>query len=512
MISKKYHAMVVAGIVALMGLFLIYYKVQILGMPFMPDETKPVYRIEAKINFEGQNKPVLVSMALPQLQAGTQIISEEASSSGYGFTKAKTSNGLRAEWAKRRVHGSQTLYYTFEFVLNDSMVQEEMKEKKNIKKQKKELLLDIPVALQSATKNLLKDIRWRSADPHSFTAQLIRDFSDKDPSQAVKILLAKSKIPKQDMLYHMLRYEGLTVRKINGLFIDETRRNFTLKPLIEVLHKNKWQRYDLEKGKIEKDKKFFVWREGGSSILDVTGAKKSKISFSVNKRQVPTRYLMENKKVIENSAVLDFSLFTLPVSEQNAFRHMLLVPFGALMVVFLRVFIGIRTSGTFMPILIALAFMQTSLVTGLIMFILIVSIGLVIRSYLSTLNLLLVARISAVVIVVITIMSFMSILSFKLGIEEAMTITFFPMIILAWTIERMSILWEEEGAKEVFIQGGGSLFVAVCAYFAMSNEWVGHVTFNFPEVLLILLGIIILMGRYSGYRLTELIRFKSFTE
>jgi hypothetical protein len=511
MISKKYHAIVVALVVSLIGAFLLYYKVEILGMPFMPDETKPVYRIEAKINFEGQNKPVLVSMALPQVQVGTQIISEEASSSGYGFTKAKTSNGLRAEWAKRRVNGSQTLYYTFEFVLNDSMM-EEKKDIKSPEKQKKELLLDIPIALQSATKNLLKDIRWRSADPHSFTAQLIRDFSDKDPSQAVKILLSKSKIPKQDMLYHMLRYEGLTVRKINGLFIDETRRNFTLKPLIEVLHKKKWQRYDLEKGKIEKDQKFFVWREGGSSILDVTGAKKSKISFSVNKRQVPTRYLMENKKIMENSAILDFSLFTLPVSEQNAFRHMLLVPFGALMVVFLRVFIGIRTSGTFMPILIALAFMETSLLTGLIMFVLIVGIGLVIRSYLSTLNLLLVARISAVVIVVITIMSFMSILSFKLGIEEAMTITFFPMIILAWTIERMSILWEEEGAKEVFIQGGGSLFVAVCAYFAMSNELVGHITFNFPEVLLILLGIIILMGRYSGYRLTELIRFKSFTE
>lgn len=510
MISKKYHAIAIATIVASIGLFLLYYKVQILGMPFMPDETKPVYRIEAKITFEGKNKPVLVSMALPEKQEGMQIISEEASSSGYGFTKAKTPNGMRAEWAKRRVEGAQTLYYTFELVLAESS--EKSKVKKEQPKQSKELLLDIPVALQSAAKNLLKDVRWRSADPHSFTAQLIRDFSDKDPSQAVKILLAKSNISKQEMLYHMLRYEGLTVKKVNGLFIGDVRRNFKLTPLIEVLHKNKWQRYDLEEGKIEKDKKFFVWRKGGSSILDVTGAKKSKITFSVNKRQVPSRYLMENKNIVQNSAILDFSLFTLPVSEQNAFRHMLLVPFGALMVVFLRVFIGIRTSGTFMPILIALAFMETSLVTGLIMFIVIVGIGLVIRSYLSTLNLLLVARISAVVIVVIAIMSFMSILSFKLGIEEAMTITFFPMIILAWTIERMSILWEEEGFKEVFIQGGGSLFVAVCAYFVMSNPLVGHITFNFPEVLLVLLGMIILMGRYSGYRFTELLRFKSFTD
>ena len=155
-----------------------------------------------------------------------------------------------------------------------------------------------------------------------------------------------------------------------------------------------------------------------------------------------------------------------------------------LVVAFLRIIIGLRTSGTFMPILLALAFMETELIVGLILFIAIVGFGLVIRSYLSHLNLLLVARISAVVIVVIAIMSLFSILSYKLGINEGLTITFFPMIILAWTIERMSILWEEEGAKEVYIQGGGSLFVASLAYFAMSNETLAYLSFNFPELLL----------------------------
>lgn len=165
-----------------------------------------------------------------------------------------------------------------------------------------------------------------------------------------------------------------------------------------------------------------------------------------------------------------------------------------------------------MPILLALAFMETKLLTGLILFVSIVGVGLVIRSYLSHLNLLLVARISSVVIVVIGIMSIFSILSYKLGINEALTITFFPMIILAWTIERMSILWEEEGAKEVYMQGGGSLLVAILAYFAMSNEWVAYLSFNFSELLLVILSIIILLGRYSGYRLLELVRFSPVKE
>jgi hypothetical protein len=176
------------------------------------------------------------------------------------------------------------------------------------------------------------------------------------------------------------------------------------------------------------------------------------------------------------------------------------------------VLVGIKTSGTFMPVLIALAFIQTSLVTGLVGFLLIVAVGLVIRNYLSYLNLLLVARVSAVIITVIAIISIFSVIAFRLGLNAGLTITFFPMIILAWTIERMSILWEEEGPKEVLIQGGGSLMTAVVVYLAMNNPVVRHITFNFLGVQLILMALILLLGNYTGYRLLELRRFKPITD
>ena len=120
---------------------------------------------------------------------------------------------------------------------------------------------------------------------------------------------------------------------------------------------------------------------------------------------------------------------------------------------------------------------------------------------------LLVARLGAVIIVVILLMAAMSILSWKLGITQAMTVTFFPMIILAWTIERMSILWEEEGPRDVLKEGGGSLLVATLSYLCMSNPIVEQLTFNFPELMLTLLGIVLLLGQYTGYRLLELQRF-----
>ena len=160
-----------------------------------------------------------------------------------------------------------------------------------------------------------------------------------------------------------------------------------------------------------------------------------------------------------------------------------------------------------MPVLIAIAFMQTSLGTGIVGFILVVAAGLVVRGYLSRLNLLLVARISAVIISVIAIISLFSVLSYKLGLTEGLKVMFFPMVILAWTIERMSILWEEEGGREVMIQGGGSLITAVLAYGAMQHPLVQHLTFNFMGVQFIVLALILLLGSYTGYRLFELHRF-----
>ncbi len=99
----------------------------------------------------------------------------------------------------------------------------------------------------------------------------------------------------------------------------------------------------------------------------------------------------------------------------------------------------------------------------------VVGFGLMIRSYLSRLNLLLVPRISAVLIVVIVLYMLLSIVGYRMGLEGTLNVTYFPMIIIAWTIERMSVLWEEEGPREGMVQGGGSLLVAILAYLVMTD-------------------------------------------
>jgi hypothetical protein len=186
-----------------------------------------------------------------------------------------------------------------------------------------------------------------------------------------------------------------------------------------------------------------------------------------------------------------------------------MVPIGAFLMLLLRNIVGVKTFGTFMPVLIAIAFRETQILAGVLLFVTVVGAGLLVRFYMERLRLLLVPRLTSVLIIVVILMAIVSIVSQRLGIEVGLSIALFPMVIMAMTIERMSIAWEERGAGHAVKEGIGTLLVASLAYLVMSWAPLEHLVFVFPESLLILLAATLLLGRYSGYRLTELFRFRA---
>ena len=315
---------------------------------------------------------------------------------------------------------------------------------------------------------------------------------------------------KVEAVDKILAHAQIPSKVVGVIELEDGRRRQTIQQMNQVWNGKEWILFNPQNANQVIAENILVWDESNVSLLDIIGGQNSQVHFSMIAQEVSPKQATLDK--VEADGLLNFSIHSLPLEEQAMFKTIMLIPIGALIVVFLRVIIGLKTSGTFMPVLIAVAFVQTQLVTGIVGFLLIVGTGLVIRSYLSRLNLLLVARISAVIITVIMIISVFTVVAFKIGLTEGLSITFFPMIILSWTIERMSILWEEEGAKEVMLQGGGSLATAVLVYLAMTSTYIQHLTFNFIGLQLIVLAGILLLGTYTGYRLTELRRFKPLAE
>jgi hypothetical protein len=489
------------GLLIVSGLGLTLHRHYTFDIPWLPGEQRQTWSIEAKVEFEAQDKEVLASLAIPGTQPGFTQLSQQTASPGYGLAYTKRDNGgHRAEWSIRHASGEQALYYKVDMLLDPYAVPPEPSQppalKVSIEKE--------PYA--TSANQLLDRAQERSSTPYTLARELIQEF--KNQSQNAE-LLAQLKTQTQ-WIVQLLQQAGVPARQVHALFLEDGRRRQELVTYIQVFDGNDYQLFNPETGEQGRPDNLLLWEYHSGPVLELIGGANSHVTFSMIQQELPFGVALNQK--FADETLINFSLYTLPLEEQALFKGILLIPVGVLVVVLMRILVGLKTSGTFMPVLIALAFIQTSLVTGLVGFLLIVGTGLLIRSYLSYLNLLLVARISAVIIMVIGIIAIFSILAYKLGLTEGMKITFFPMIILAWTIERMSVLWEEEGPHQVVIQGGGSLLVAVLAYLAMNNELIRHLTFNFLGIQLILMGLVLMAGNYTGYRLLELKRFKPLTE
>jgi hypothetical protein len=75
-------------------------------------------------------------------------------------------------------------------------------------------------------------------------------------------------------------------------------------------------------------------------------------------------------------------------------------------------------------------------------------------------------------------------------------------------IERFFVLIEEAGVKEGVRTVLGSALVAFLTFEIISWEPLQLTFFLYPELLAAVSAIQILVGQYSGYRLSELFRFR----
>ncbi|MDZ7923356.1 MAG: inactive transglutaminase family protein [Marinagarivorans sp.] len=484
---------------AIIGLALIGFRHFVSGVPFFPGAKITVWSVEAKIRFDAGGGSAQANFVLPNAPANFVLINERTASPGFGLHFNTVGDTRYAEWSIREAKGRQTLYYLVEF---------EEKENPNAVKptppkiEKKRFLN----SLATAANSVLEQAQAKSVDNFSLARTLINDF--KTPNEQAQLLLQNSNAAQR--IVELLMLANIPARTIDVVLLEDNARQQSLNMWLQVFDGDKVTVLD-PKGLINPNtNRWIVWEQNDGAVFDLIGGSGSTIGFSMMKKQVPL--ITSLREPEHEPGLLDVSIHSLPLSEQTVFKSILLVPVGVLIVVFMRILIGLKTSGTFMPVLIAIAFMQTSLLTGLIGFLCIVGTGLVLRSYLSRHNLLLVARIAFVILSVILIMAFFSVISFQLGLTEGLKLTLFPMIILSWTIERMSILWEEEGPKEVVRQGSGSLFVAILAYLAMTNPLVRHLTFHFIGLQFIFMALVLWCGTYTGYRFSEIKRFAVFAK
>ena len=494
---------VLSLLLLLLGGLIFTYKVLWLGFPVMPDLTAKAWKVQVRLEIQPEAGPVRVELMLPSRSRGFTLSSENFISRGFGLTLDEETFRRQADWAVRELRKTRTLYYR-------ATVIPETRQRGFASRPEALHTPQLEEPFATALADIIVKVREESADAESFTASILFRLNNAGSDENIRLFLSEIEEPGEliRLAQTLLAGAAIPSLQIHGVMLQNDVQRAALRTMLAVYDGEDWLLFDPMTGHQGLPEGFMIWWRGDEPLVKASGAHLQNVQISVKQTFESALELAFARVELKNSRIGKISILQLPVQTQSVYEVLLLVPFGILVIVFLRNFIGFSSFGTFAPVLIALAFRETELLKGILLFILIVSLGLFFRFYLERLRLLLVPRLAAVVTIVVLLMTTISIISDQMGAETGLSISLFPMVIISMVIERMSVVWEERGALTSIREGFGSLMMASVAFLVMSLDILTYWVTVFPEVNLILLGIIVASGRYTGFRMTELIRFR----
>jgi hypothetical protein len=512
---KKTQLYVLALAIAAVALAAIVYKWKVLQFPLQPEATVEVWTLQARIGYVPEQGANRITLQIPGDAPGWSVLDERFVARRHAKLEARDGAAREVQWAIRNARGEQALYYRANVVRAQPAAPPLL-----LLPPGQALIprLDEPYA--TAARALLDDVAEHSADNITFARELLRRFQEPAPGEDVALLSDRFEDEDGQVAFaaSLLAMRNIPARLVHGLQLTEAEGAGVLRPWLAVQQggagegggpETPWTIVDPRTDVAGWPDGFFLWSASGKPVAVVDGNDDASFELGSSHNLADAIAVAERRLEVRDADLVRFSLLSLPLQAQQTYRILMMVPIGAFIMLLLRNLVGVKTFGTFMPVLVALAFRETQLVAGVALFVLVVGLGLLVRFYLERLRLLLVPRLTAILILVVLLMAAISVLANRLDLEVGLSVALFPMVIMAMTIERMSVAWDERGAGSAIREGIGTLIVAALAYVVMSWPWLEQFVFVFPETLLLLFAGCLLLGRYSGYRLTELYRFRA---
>jgi len=499
-----------------------FYKIAVLGYNLDPIAASESYYVETVMEFDGHGTAVEVSLALPQT-LGSQTVSDEAFGSGDMRFNVTSADGNRfGHWISDAVNGSRRVQYTATVVTRnvkydiDSTLSMTQEIPGAVAAQ---LLPDS--AIQSDAPDIVALADSLRLSPDStllFNVRTIYDYvtdglkyvqySGTTDALTAYHLGEASCGGKSRLMTALARQVGLPARLVGGKILSSGQSKAT-HIWVEMYISGYWvpfcptNHYFAE---IPSD--YMILYYGEQPVISHTKDINFRFFFNLKKRLASLDKSLEKLQLNPLDILNIWSTFKRVAISLELLKIIIMLPIGVLAVVLFRNLIGIETFGTFMPALIAIGFRDTGLGYGLLLFSVIIAFGALVRVLLSRLQLLHTPRLAIILSLLVLFMLAMTALGVELGMLDLARVALFPMVILTLTVERFSIITEESGLAKALKLSALTLLVASCAYFLMSWRLLQSVVITFPEAILLVVAIYIYVGRYSGFRLMEWLRFR----
>lgn len=514
MMARTWVTFIISAILAFIGISIFIYKTTVLSYPVLPGKDTDSWYVEFSIEIDERNRSgIEFSLIKPQDNASYAITNDQLFAPDFGIRETKSRGAGIYKLSKRVINGNEAILLRFNiYKIGNQIEIQQPSPKKNDQYLKKNRLSnpdEKTTIIYETIDSILEDAREKSSGSISFAKQVVKALEEN--KDVMQLLTEEMKVgTKEGVLVGILAAAKIDARTANGFELKHKSSSANIQRWIEVYDKEteRWGRVSSSKEEAQGLDDYYVWWYGDRDIFNnsLKLRNNSKVFIKLNTDSSLMRQIWLGKNA--NPLVNFFSLQTLPLEQQFVVKILLLLPLGALFVSFFRQVIGIQTIGTFMPVLIALAFRETGLFYGIAFFFGIISLGLFARAYITKLHLLVVPKLSAIlsiiVVFIILVMLATKNQNFSLGISVAL----FPVVIITMFIERLSTILDEKSPIDAFYGFVGSMLLATIVYLCVLNNYIMHGMFVFPELLFVVIAGCLMLGRYNGYKLSEYWRFR----
>lgn len=187
---------------------------------------------------------------------------------------------------------------------------------------------------------------------------------------------------------------------------------------------------------------------------------------------------------------------------------LLLLPLIAFIVAFLRQVIGVKTLGIYVPSILTIVFLETKLFYGLLFFLVVFALGTLFHYLFKKRRLLYFPKMA----IILGLISFSIILILALmpwpNLIEVTTLSVLVIFMIIVLMEEFIDIQIKRGLRESIYLLLGTLGASILSYFIGSWQMLQTFFLRYPEIILVILIIDYLLGKWSGLRLYEYYRFR----
>lgn len=190
---------------------------------------------------------------------------------------------------------------------------------------------------------------------------------------------------------------------------------------------------------------------------------------------------------------------------------LLILPLVATIVAFFRQIFGVKAFGIYTPSIITFAFLAfdpNGVKYGIALFFSIIFTGMISRILLKNFRLLYLPRVAITLTIVALSTLGMLALGGYLHRTGLASVSIFPLLIMITLVEKFVAAQIEKGDKTAMILAFETLVISLVSYFIIRWHVLVETIIAYPWVVFLTIPINIWLGKWTGLRLSEYIRFR----